>query len=50
MAVRASADQAPVVALGGAASAITSARRAALADRYAASSLAVEWRAWRSLK
>jgi hypothetical protein len=50
MAVRASADQAPVVALGGAASAITSARRAALADRYAASSLDVEWRSLAELE
>lgn len=44
MTVGAVADQAPVVALDGAASAIASARRAALADRYAANSLAVEWR------
>jgi CelD/BcsL family acetyltransferase involved in cellulose biosynthesis len=44
MAVKASADQVPVVALGAAASAIASVRRAALADRYAAGSLAVEWR------
>ena len=43
MAVRASADQAPVAALGGAASAIASARRAALADRYAAGSLDVDF-------
>ena len=50
MAVRASADQAPVAALGGAASAITSARRAALADRYAAGSLDVEWRSLAELE
>ena len=50
MAVRASADQAPVAALGGAASAITSARRAALADRYAAGSLDVEWRSLTELE
>jgi CelD/BcsL family acetyltransferase involved in cellulose biosynthesis len=50
MAVRASADQAPVAALGSAASAITSARRAALADRYAAGSLDVEWRSLAELE
>lgn len=44
MGARALADQAPVVALDDAASAIASARRAVLADRYAANSLAVEWR------
>jgi CelD/BcsL family acetyltransferase involved in cellulose biosynthesis len=44
MSARAVADQAPVVALDGAASAIASARRAVLADRYSASSLTVEWR------
>ncbi len=44
MAVRASADQPPAVALDSAASAIASARRAVLADRYAANSFAVEWR------
>jgi CelD/BcsL family acetyltransferase involved in cellulose biosynthesis len=38
------ADQAPVVARDGAASAIASARRAVVADRYAANSLTVEWR------
>ena len=42
--------QAPVAALGGAASAITSARRAALADRYAAGSLDVEWRSLAELE
>lgn len=59
MMVRASANQAPVLALDGAASAIASARRAVLADRYAANAFAVEWRdftglppvvgAWREL-
>jgi CelD/BcsL family acetyltransferase involved in cellulose biosynthesis len=44
MTVRASATAAPVVALDGAASAIASARRAVLADRYAADSFTVEWR------
>jgi CelD/BcsL family acetyltransferase involved in cellulose biosynthesis len=44
MAVRVSASQASGAALDGAASAIASARRAVLADRYAANSLAVEWR------
>jgi CelD/BcsL family acetyltransferase involved in cellulose biosynthesis len=41
---KASADQTPFAARGGAASAIASARRAALADRYAVGSLDVEWR------
>jgi CelD/BcsL family acetyltransferase involved in cellulose biosynthesis len=44
MTVGISTDPAPVVALEDAASAIASARRAALADRYAANSLTVEWR------
>jgi CelD/BcsL family acetyltransferase involved in cellulose biosynthesis len=44
MAVRVSATAAPDVARDGAASAIASARRAVLADRYAANALAVEWR------
>lgn len=44
MSVRALADQPPVAALDGAASVITSARRAALANRYAAASLELEWR------
>lgn len=44
MTVGISNDPAPVVALGDAASAIATARRAALADRYAANSFAVEWR------
>jgi CelD/BcsL family acetyltransferase involved in cellulose biosynthesis len=38
------AGPAPVVALDGPASAIASARRAVVADRYAANALAVEWR------
>jgi CelD/BcsL family acetyltransferase involved in cellulose biosynthesis len=49
MTVRASATAAPVVALDGAASAIASARRAVLADRYAANSFAVEWRDFAAL-
>ncbi len=59
MAVKVSTDHAPVFALKGAASAIASVRRAALADRYAANSFTVEWRglaqlepiaqAWREL-
>jgi len=44
MTVGISTDPAPVVALEDAASAIASARRAALADRYAADSFTVEWR------
>jgi CelD/BcsL family acetyltransferase involved in cellulose biosynthesis len=44
MTLRISATAAPVVARNGAASAIASARRAVLADRYAASAFAVEWR------
>jgi CelD/BcsL family acetyltransferase involved in cellulose biosynthesis len=43
MAVTTSTDQTPAVALERAASAIASARRAVLADRYAANPLAVEW-------
>jgi hypothetical protein len=53
------ADRAPAVALDGAASAIASARRAVLADRYGANAFTVEWRgldhlqsiegAWRAL-
>src|SRR5580700_7246822 len=39
-----SMDPAPAVALDGAASAIARARRAAVADRYAAGALRVEWR------
>jgi CelD/BcsL family acetyltransferase involved in cellulose biosynthesis len=39
-----SIDSAPAAALDGAASAIARARRAAVADRYAAGALAVEWR------
>ena len=44
MSVRVSAYPAPIVALDGPASAIGRARRAVLADRYQANSLAVEWR------
>jgi CelD/BcsL family acetyltransferase involved in cellulose biosynthesis len=44
MAVKTSTDHAPDFALEGTASAIASARRAAVADRYAADSFAVEWR------
>ncbi len=44
MAVGVPADQAPAVALDSAAAAIASARRAVLADRYAANSFFVEWR------
>jgi CelD/BcsL family acetyltransferase involved in cellulose biosynthesis len=43
MTVTVSTDRTPIVALEGAASAIASARRAALTDRYAANSLAAEW-------
>src|ERR1700728_727218 len=45
MTVQATVDQAPLAAMdGAAAAAIASARRAALTGRYAADSLAVEWR------
>jgi CelD/BcsL family acetyltransferase involved in cellulose biosynthesis len=44
MSVRVSASKAPVIAPDGPASAIGRARRAVLADRYQANSLAVEWR------
>jgi CelD/BcsL family acetyltransferase involved in cellulose biosynthesis len=44
MSVRVPANQAPAVAIYSAAPAIASARRAVLADRYAANSFAVEWR------
>lgn len=44
MTVNASTDQASPLALDDTASAIASARRAAVADRYAVDSLAVEWR------
>jgi CelD/BcsL family acetyltransferase involved in cellulose biosynthesis len=50
MTVGASASAAPVVARDGAASAIASARRAVLADRYAANALAVEWRDFAGLE
>ena len=43
MTVTASTDQAVTVALDAAAAAIVSARRAALADRYAANALVAEW-------
>src|SRR5215470_17345651 len=43
-------DHAPPVALGSAVSAVASARRAAVADRYAANSLAVEWRSFAELE
>jgi CelD/BcsL family acetyltransferase involved in cellulose biosynthesis len=45
MTVRLAADPAPVAALDNAAAAIARARRAVLADRYAANALTVEWRA-----
>ena len=45
MTIRAAADPAPGVALEDAAGAIAKARRATLADRYAANSFTVEWRA-----
>ncbi len=45
MAVKAPADHAPHSALGATAAAIASARRAAVADRYAIDSFTVEWRA-----
>ena len=51
MTVHASTDQAPVLTPeSSAAAAIASARRAALADRYAADSLCVEWRALAQLE
>jgi CelD/BcsL family acetyltransferase involved in cellulose biosynthesis len=50
MTVRASANLAPVAALDGAVSAIATARRAVLADRYAANSFTVEWRALTELE
>jgi len=49
MPVKASASQASVAALDGAASAIASARRAAVADRYAANAFTAEWRAFERL-
>jgi len=48
--LKASADPAHAGARAGAASAIASARRAALADRYAAGSLDVEWRSLADLQ
>jgi CelD/BcsL family acetyltransferase involved in cellulose biosynthesis len=50
MTVRVSTSQAPIVALDGAASAIASARRAVLADRYAANAFTVEWRDFTELE
>lgn len=50
MTVNAPTDQAPIFALDHAASAIASVRRAAMADRYAADSLAVEWREFSQLE
>jgi CelD/BcsL family acetyltransferase involved in cellulose biosynthesis len=49
MTVRVAADLAAVVALDSASSAIAAARRAAVSDRYAPGSFAVEWRALDSL-
>jgi len=49
MTVRVSATETPVAALDGTASAIASARRAALADRYPVNSLTVEWRIFTEL-
>ena len=49
MTVRVSATETPVAALDGTASAIASARRAVLADRYPADSLTVEWRIFTEL-
>lgn len=50
MTVKASTDHAPLVALDGAASAIASARRAVVADRYAIDSFKIEWRELVQLK
>jgi CelD/BcsL family acetyltransferase involved in cellulose biosynthesis len=44
MTVRASSDHAPIFALEGTTSVITSARRAAIAERYATTAFDVEWR------
>jgi CelD/BcsL family acetyltransferase involved in cellulose biosynthesis len=49
MTVRVSATDVPVAALDGTASAIASARRAVLADRYPVDSLHVEWRMFTEL-
>ena len=49
MTVRVSATETPVASLDGTASAIASARRAVLADRYPADSLTVEWRIFTEL-
>ena len=50
MTIRATADPAPGVGLEDAAAAIAKARRATLADRYAANSFTVEWRALTTLE
>jgi len=50
MSVKALADPPPAILLDSAASAIASARRAAVADRYAADSFTVEWRALAQLQ
>jgi CelD/BcsL family acetyltransferase involved in cellulose biosynthesis len=49
MTVRLSASETPVAALDGTVSAIASARRALLADRYPVDSLTVEWRSFTEL-
>ena len=49
MTVRVSATDAPVAALDVTVSAIASARRAVLADRYPVDSLRVEWRKFAEL-
>jgi CelD/BcsL family acetyltransferase involved in cellulose biosynthesis len=49
MTARVSASERPLAALDGTASAIASARRALLANRYPVDSLTVEWRAFRDL-
>ena len=49
MTVRVSATETPVAALDGTVSAIASARRAVLADRYPVDSLTVEWRIFTEL-
>jgi CelD/BcsL family acetyltransferase involved in cellulose biosynthesis len=50
MTVSVSTDLAPAATLGGAASAIATARRAVLADRYGAHAFTVEWRMWAELQ
>jgi CelD/BcsL family acetyltransferase involved in cellulose biosynthesis len=49
MTVKAPTEHAPLFALEGTASAIASARRAAVADRYAIDSFAIEWREFSQL-